>query len=129
MPSCAPPKTLALREDQTAKRELTNILAQCYDALKVYGKEPEQLNNLNKMFHFVLSDYPIDKIKEAFRYYLKNYTEMPAPADIARIIDRGGSKPPLDRTVYVTISKKRADERTSEEWAYMREYEAFQIRG
>ena len=98
----------------------------CYDSLKVYGKEPEQLDHLNKMFHFVLADYTLDQIKDAFKFYLKRYNEMPAPADIANIIERGG-KAPLDRAVYVSLTKKRADERTSEEWAYIREYEGAMI--
>lgn len=119
---------MALREDQDAKRTLTNLLSQCYDAQKVYGKEPEQLENLNKMFHFVLADYPIEKIQQAFKYYLKHNAEMPAAADIAQIIERG-NKPPFDRAVYTAISKKHAADRDSDDWAYMREYESYILRG
>lgn len=99
-----------------------------FDTMKLYGKEPEQLDSVTRMFMFTLADYPYEKISEALRYYAKHYSEMPAPADIVTIIERG-NKPPFDRSVYVTISKKDACQRTSEEWAYMRDYEAFQVRG
>lgn len=100
----------------------------CYDGLKTYGKEPEQLNNLNKLFQLVLADYSIEQIESALRYYMKHNTEMPAPADIATIIERG-NKPPFERAVYVSITKKHAEDRTSAEWQYMRDYERFIISG
>lgn len=129
LPCSNPPQTLALRESQDAKRALTNLLFQCYDALRVYGKEPEQLDNLNKMFHFVLADYSQEQIEKAFVYYLRHNSEMPAPADIAQIIERGGDKPPYDKSVYVTISKKHPADRSSDEWQYMKGYENYILRG
>lgn len=104
------------------------MLLACYDGLKVYGKDPEQLDNANKLFHLVLADYPIDKIEAALRYYLRHHTEMPAPADIAIIIERG-NKPPFERAVYVNISKKHPEDRSSAEWDYLREYERFIMTG
>lgn len=120
---------MTLLDDQEGRKLLTNLLSQCYDALKVYGKEPEQLDNLNKMFHLVLADYPIEKITKAFAFYLRHYTELPAPADIARIIDRGGDKPPFERSVYNRISKKYIEDLTPEEGRYLKEYERFIITG
>jgi hypothetical protein len=76
----------------------------------------------------VLSNYPYDKIEEAFRFYLKSHNEMPAPSDIANIIDRG-NKPPFDRAVYVAISKKHPEDRTTSEYYYMRDYEQWSITG
>ena len=93
-----------------------------FDALKTYGKEPEQLDSVKKLMHFALADYPWEKIREALAFYFRNNTDFPAPADIVQIIERG-NKPPFDKAVYVNITKKRGDERTSEEWKYMREYE------
>ena len=78
------------------------------------------------MFRLVLADYAVGAITDAFRIWLKRSNEMPTPADIASIIDRGG-KPPLERVVYVAIAKRDAAMRTSEEWAYMREFEAAAI--
>lgn len=100
------------------------MLMQCFQALKLYGKEPEQIEGVIAMFRMVLADYPMDKIKAAFTFYLRHNSEMPAPADIATIIERGG-KPPFERAVYVSISKKHPDQRTSTEWDYMRDYERF----
>lgn len=122
------PNSVTLIEDANARKQLSNFLFQCFDALKVYGKEPEQMKNLNSMFQMVLADYTYEQIQSAFAFYLKNNTELPAPADIASIIERG-NKPALDRSVYVSISKKEAAQRTSEEWQYMREYEYFQLTG
>lgn len=99
-----------------------------FDALKTYGKQPAQLDAVTKLFLFSLSDYPVDKIIDAMAFYVRNYTDFPAPANIVQIIERG-NKPPLDRAVYVTISKKPPEARTSDEWSYMREYERFSIDG
>lgn len=77
----------------------------------------------------VLADYPFDKIQKAFLFYLKTNSDLPAPADIVNVIERGGGKPPFDKTVYVSICKKHADERTSDEWQYKREYEEFILLG
>jgi hypothetical protein len=96
--------------------------------MKLYGKEAGQLKSAAALFQLTLSDLPIDKIRDAFRFYLQNYTDMPTPADICNIVKRG-NKPPLDRSVYVSISKKDPELRTSADWAYMREYEEFQIHG
>lgn len=117
-----------MKADPAGKLKLTGIIGYCFNTLRTYGKEPEQMDAANKMFQFVLSDYPIDKISEAFRYYFSIATEMPTPADIVNIIRRG-NKPPLERSVYVNLSKKPADTRTSDEWAYMREWEEFIIHG
>lgn len=115
-------------ESQNSRLELSNFLFQCFESLKVYGKEPEQMKSVNSMFQLVLSDYNIEDIRRAFAYYLKHNTDLPAPADIVNIIERG-DKPPLDKTVYVSISKKLAENRTKDEWQYMRDYEKFMITG
>lgn len=80
---------------------------------------------VTKLFLFALSDYPTDKVIDAMAFYIRNYTDFPAPADIVQIIERG-NKPPFDRAVYTTLSKKDPEFRTSDEWAYMRDYENFQ---
>lgn len=99
-----------------------------FDALKTYGKEPEQLESVKKLMHFALADYPWEKIRDALAYYFKHNSEFPAPADIVQIIERG-NKPPFDKAVYTTISKKHPADRTSDEWAYMREYESWVLHG
>jgi len=100
------------------------MLFQCFAALKVYGKQPEELAAVNAMFQLVLSDYPMADIRKAFAVYLKRHNDLPAPADVVQIIERDG-KPPLERSVYIAISKKEPETRTTSDWAYMRDYERY----
>lgn len=117
---------LSLRDDPNSKTRLNEALLMAFDALKTYGKEPEQLDSVKKLMHFALADYPWQKIQDALAFYFRHNTEFPAPADLVQIIERG-NKPPFDRAVYTTLSKKHPADRTSDEWAYMREYEAFML--
>ena len=119
---------LPLRKDPEGKKRISDAIIMFYNGLKTYGKQPDQLTEVTQLFLFVLRDYPVEKIVDAMAYYVKNWNEFPAPADIANIIDRG-NKPPFDKAVYVTISKKFPDQRTKQEWDYMREYEQFILRG
>ena len=100
------------------------MLQQCFQTLRIYGKEPEALESVLAMFRLVLADYEMGEITDAFRIWLKRSNEMPTPADIAGIIERRG-KPPLERAVYIAIGKRDPVNRTPEEWAYMREYEIY----
>lgn len=117
-----------MKSDPDGKKRVAQAISMVYDGLKVYGKEPEQLENAVKLFNFALADYPTQQIVDAFAYYVSNFSEFPAPADIVQIIRRKG-KPPMDKTVYVAISKKDACSRTSEEWQYMRDYETWMLEG
>lgn len=111
------------------------MIYQSFQALKIYGKEPEQLKETTGIFNLVLADYPFDKIAEAFAYYLRHNTEFPAPADIALIIERGGNKPPFDRTVYLRLAKRQEADPyaynvlTTDERQYMKDYERFIVSG
>lgn len=96
--------------------------------MKLYGKEPEQLRNTASLFSMVLADFPIEEITRAFTVHLQRSPEMPTPADICNIIRRNG-KPPFDRSVYHSLTKKDPALRTREEWAYMRGYEDDLING
>ena len=120
------PSSLCLRTDGAGQKALAVMLQQCFQTLRIYGKEPEALESVIAMFRLVLADYPVEKIINGFGVWLKRSNEMPTPADIAGIIDRGG-KPPLERAVYVSIGKREPVTRTPEEWAYMRDYENYAI--
>lgn len=104
------------------------MLRQCFDGLKLYGKQGASLENTMGLFQMVLGDYPMDKIRKAFAFYLRTGSEMPTPADIATIIERG-NKPAFDKQVYGMICKKSGCDRTEAEWQYKREYESFMING
>jgi hypothetical protein len=120
--------SLTLVNDKKGKQDLAVALNMFYDTMKVYGKDAGQLESATKMFNFVLADYQYNKIRQALAYYARHYSEMPTPADIATIIERG-NKPPFDKAVYTSISKKRPDERTGDDWEYMRDYERFMMEG
>jgi len=122
---------LPLMHDEKGKAELSVLLLQCYDGLKTYGKEPEQLKGLNGLFQVILADYPMDKIREAIVYYLNTNSGMPDPGDIVQIIMRG-NKPPFKGSVYVRLSQKRQEfpeDMTHEEWEYIKDYEKFIVSG
>lgn len=70
----------------------------------------------------------MEKISGAIAFFLKFNNEMPTAGDIATIIERGG-KPPFDRSVYIAVQKKHAEERTKDEWQYIRDYEKFILTG
>lgn len=122
------PTSLTLRNDEGGKTKLVSILGYCFNTLKVYGREPEQMEAAAKMFSFVLAEYPIEKISEAFRFYFKHNKEMPTPADIVNIIERG-NRPAFDKGVYTALSMKKDYQRSFAEDQYVHEYEKFNLTG
>lgn len=73
------------------------MLYQCFQSLRLYGKEPEALEGTVAMFQLVLADYSIDEIRRGFTEYLKRNSDMPAPADIVNIIDPPKTPSPWDK--------------------------------
>ncbi len=131
LPSPTKNSELPLLLDASGRETLALFLAQCFEALKTWGKEPEQIKAVNGLFQMVLADYPIEKIRSAFAAYFKTNADMPAPADIVQLIERG-NRPKLDRAVYVAICKRHDAERFPQwtsEWQYMRDFERFQMTG
>lgn len=120
--------TVPISQDLAGRESLALILGQCFQALNLYGKEPEQIEATIGLHQMVLSSYSIDQIKPAFIRWLETNSTFPAPADIVSLIRRGG-KPPLDRVFYVSLSKKPGDQRTSAEWEYIQDYERSQMDG
>ncbi len=110
------------------------MLTQCFDGLKLYGKEPESLPSAINLFQMVLADYPLESIRSAFAYYLKNNTEMPTPADISQIIE-WGERPKPDKTVYLSLVKKL--KASGDAWYagrgkdedYVKAYESYVVNG
>jgi hypothetical protein len=88
-----PPSTALSKKSQAEKEQLTDILGQCFNVLKTYGREPESLADMNKMFQMALENYPHHRIKEAFLEHVKSSNEMPTPADIIAIIDSRSVSP------------------------------------
>ena len=114
-------KLPALPEDPRALPEITEMLAACYQAVDVYGLDPESIGDRAKVFLLVLAEYPFAAVREAFITYLRHNKGMPSPADIVAIIDP--REPVPDKAVYIELSKKPGELRTDDDWAYMRRYE------
>jgi hypothetical protein len=79
---------LALRDDLEGQKKLSSLLLICFDTLDTFGKEPEQLENINLAFKMFLSGLTIESIEGAFMEYMQGNTVMPKPADIVKIATR-----------------------------------------
>lgn len=130
---------LPLTSDNEGRRQLADLVSQCFDGLKLYGKEPEQLSNAVKLFDLALGAFTIEQIRAGFVAHLQRSIEMPTPADIVGYIRRDG-KPPLDKAMYTALVQKR--ERTAfvdagyhgnclsiAEEKYINEYEEYMLNG
>lgn len=118
-----------LRTDPEAAKALAALVYDSFQTLRQYGKEPESLESVTRCFRLVLADQTIGDIETAFTFWLRHEREMPTPADILSVIERGGNKPPLERAVYTSLCRKQPELRTDDEWAYMRDYERLALRG
>ena len=99
-----------------------------FEALNLYGKKPESLKAVSKLFQQILGDHCVGDIQKAFDIWMKRESQFPTPADIYGLIERDG-KPPLCKAMYVNIGKKDAYHRTSADWEYIKEYESYQRTG
>lgn len=119
---------LILKNNKEAQKFLALKIFDFFQTTATYGKEPKALESITRLFRETLSQYTLDQIRDAFLFYSKFFKGMPEPADIATIIERK-CKPPFERSVYISIQKLPAEERTESQWAYMKDYENFIIDG
>lgn len=120
------PQEVALRDSPQAQNQLTDLLAQTYALLKKYGEKADLTELRDTGFQWLLSDYPISTIEAAFRKYLTTAREIPTPADILAIIDP--KTQPLDRAVYIRLSRKDPGDLDWQERDYMRAFERQEMR-
>ena len=120
-----PQNALALAGNSEAQSKLDRLILGCYTVQKLYGRDPGSIESVNEVFHSTLSRFPAEYVLKAFTIWIERSQEFPTPADIITLIKRKG-KPPLSREIYVGISKKDGEDRTAEDWQYMRDYEADQ---
>ena len=120
--------TAPISEDSQGRVALALMLQQCFQALNLFGKEPEQIEAAINIHQMVLAPFSIDQIRTAFSKWLETHDTFPAPANIVSLIRRGG-RPPLSEAVYVSISKKPADQRTKDDWRYLSDYEDYIRKG
>jgi hypothetical protein len=110
---------LCLSEDIEGQKSLVVMLSNCFDALKSYGKEPEQLEGIVRLFKVVLGRYTWESIESAFLSHLSSSEDMPTPANIVAFIDSDKSdkkwcsvtfldiKRRIREGEYVTLEEKR----------------------
>ena len=81
-------RLLVLRDDEEGQRKLSRLLLICFDVLDTFGKEADQLENINNAFQMFLEDYSYSQIERAFKLYMQNNTVLPKPADIIKIMEK-----------------------------------------
>lgn len=91
----------------------------------MYGREAESFDAVTQVFHQIMGKYPASKVLKAFEIWVEKSQEFPTPADIVGLIKRNG-KPPLSKEMFIAISKKPGEDRTAEDWQYLRDFEADQ---
>ncbi len=94
------PNQVALMQRQAERLKasalpISQMVRQCFDSLNIYGKEPEQVENMILMFIHALQEYEIIEIKRAFVDWVKSNAEMPTPAGIIEIIQSYRPKAPI----------------------------------
>lgn len=70
------------------KQQLTHLISQTCSLQKQYGKTEAELEVLVEGFSWILADYDMDKITAAFKIYIQNFSDIPAPSDILKIIEK-----------------------------------------
>lgn len=96
--------------------------------MKTYGKEPESLESITRIFQKDLGHYPTEKILKAIAVHSQRSAEFPTVADISLLIVRNG-KPPIKESDVIAIRKKEGEFRTPGEWQMLRDWDAQQSRG
>src|SRR5574343_570256 len=121
-------KNSALSNQETL--QLLSFLDTSFAVLDTYGRKPDQLTEISKLFVVMLKGYPLEKIKEGFMQHMKRSSRMPTPADIINLIDPPPPPPwKPDWAFYVAIkeSVKRGNflSSYSPEYAYMKRCESW----
>jgi hypothetical protein len=71
---------------------------------KQYGKTSQELETLVEGFCWILADYPMPVILAALAEYVRREPDIPAPADLVRIINP--PQPELSAAVYVQLKQR-----------------------
>lgn len=101
------PSATKLRDCREGQNQLTMLLAQCFLMQKGYGEKAEDAATRDAGFQWLLADYTIGQIKDAFKKYVSTHADMPAPADIINIINP--PPPKIDWPLYIEIKKRLRD--------------------
>lgn len=109
LPSKVTASTPATLSDNE-KQKFAAMLSKVFDLQKQFGKTPSQLNNIVDGFLWALQGYPIDRIIDGFRQYIRRKSDMPTPSDIINIIDPLPPKPEFARAYYVHLRKLKDEQ-------------------
>jgi hypothetical protein len=97
--------------------------------LDTFGKEPEQLENLKKVFQMVLGRFSIAQVEMAFRIYMEKFTTMPKPADIVKIIEPPQKEQVWCGATYIQLCKRKRENQfmLDAELKYIKDFENARI--
>lgn len=113
----------ALCESEQSRDRLDELLGGCFALQKLYGKNTGNTSEIITLFQNILSNYPAKKVIMAFEKWLEISQEFPTPSDIIGLIRRNG-KPPLRESDIIAINRKDGADRTPDDWAMLRAWEA-----
>lgn len=110
---------------------LSSALALLFDGQKQFGKNSEQLENMIKLFCWVMKDYPLEKIMNGLAEYVRKNSDIPTPSDIIKIIDPPREEWKPDKAYYIRLqeilkaSNFSAYAWSDEEKDYVNKYEEY----
>lgn len=104
-----PYEVLCLKDDIEGQKKLTVLLADCFDALNLYGKEPEQLESMIRIFKLVLGRFTWGVIEKAFSIFLNDADKMPTPADIVKIIEPPKQERKWCGATYIQLCQRKRE--------------------
>lgn len=113
---------LALQFDSEGQKQIAVELYDRFHAMKTYGKEPESLESIIRIFKKDLSNYPTQAIMKAISIHSQRSQEFPTVSDISGIIKRKG-RPPIKESDVIAVRKKDGQDRTPDDWALLREWD------
>jgi len=96
--------------------------------MKTYGKEPESLASITAVMLSDLAEFAPEKIMQAFKTHAQRNEEFPTTANLVSLIRRNG-KPSLRESDIIAIRKKDGEDRTSAEWAMLKDWDEQQQEG
>jgi hypothetical protein len=112
-------------DEQAALAEAMGLML---DGQKQFGKKPEQLENIVKLFCWVLKPYSIELVMAGLSKYMAEHSDIPTPSDIVKIID---PKPPEwrpDKAYYIRLQQIYKEQGPygldTDEIEYIRRYES-----
>lgn len=117
---------LALQNDTSGQKALAVELYDRFHAMKTWGKEPESLESIIRIFKKDIQNFTSEQVLKAISLHSQRSQEFPTVTDIIGIIQRNG-KPPLKESDIIAIRKKEI--KTKSDWQMLAEWDAQQRNG